>query len=81
MKWLASWRERARWRRGLRDVPLDQLREMVKRSAFHATPGKQQWAEQWLWRREHLYNNPIPFAGLAIGALAMIAAYLKLLWN
>jgi hypothetical protein len=53
---------------------------MVSRSAFHETPGKQRWAEQWLWRREQLYN-PITLAGLAIGALAMIAAYLKLFWS
>ena len=80
MKWLDRWRERARWRAELRDVRLDELRRMVQHSVFHQTPGKQQWAAGWLRRREHLYN-PITLAGLALGALGMIATYLKLFWN
>jgi hypothetical protein len=59
-------------------MPMDQLRGMVRQSAFYETPGKQRWAERWLWRREHLYNNPVALVGLVVAALAMIAAYLKL---
>jgi hypothetical protein len=36
---MTTWRDRRRWRKELRDVPLDPLRGMVKGSHFYATPG------------------------------------------
>jgi hypothetical protein len=59
---MTTWRDRRRWRKELRDVPLNQLRGMVGGSHFYQTPGKQRWAEWWLWRREH---------ALALGSLGV----------
>jgi hypothetical protein len=74
---MTTWRDRRRWRKELRDVPLDQLRGMVRGSHFYATQGKQRWAERWLWRRE----NALALAGTGIGLgsliVAAIALYLK----
>jgi hypothetical protein len=58
---MPTWSDRRRWSKELEDVSPDQFRAMVKGSHFHATPGKQRWAEQRLWRREN---------GLALSALA-----------
>ena len=75
--WWAAWSERRRWRRELRNVPPRQLRSMVDSSAFYQTPGKQRWAERWVWRREHR----LQLATLAIGVLGLIATYLILLFK
>jgi hypothetical protein len=48
---------------------------MVRRSAFHETPGKQRWAERWLWRREH----SIALFAAAVTAIGVIVAILSLL--
>jgi hypothetical protein len=50
---------------------------MVDSSAFYQTPGKQRWAERWVWRREHR----LQLATLAIGVLGLIATYLILLFK
>jgi hypothetical protein len=34
-------------------VPLYQFRAMVERSQFYGEPGKQRWAERYLWFQEH----------------------------
>jgi hypothetical protein len=74
---MTTWRDRRRWRRELRDVPLDQFRGMVKGSHFYATPGKQRWAERWLWRREHA--DKIIGGAIGLGSLivAAIGLYLR----
>jgi hypothetical protein len=45
-------REQRRWSRELRDVPLSQLRGMVKGDAFWQNPKKRRWAKRRLWWRE-----------------------------
>jgi hypothetical protein len=74
---MTTWRDRRRWRTELRDVPLDQLRGMVRGSHFYATPGKQRWAEWLLWQRE----NRVAIVGLviALGSLIVgaVGLYLK----
>jgi|SRR5689334_7716994 len=77
MKW-SDWREQARWRGELRNVPRSQLRSMVERSAFHQTPGKQQWAERWLWRRTNLYD-PLKIVPILAAILGMIVGLLGLI--
>jgi hypothetical protein len=76
---MTTWRDRCRWRKELRNVPLDQLRGMVRGSHFYAIPEKQRWAERWLWRREHA--DKITIIGLVIGLGSLIVAavglYLK----
>jgi len=71
---MTTWRDRRRWRKDLRDVPLDRFREMVRRSHFYATPGKQRWAERWLWRREHA----LALIGTIIAAIAAVIAAIGL---
>jgi hypothetical protein len=53
---------------------LDQLRGMVKGSHFYATPGKQRWAERWLWRREHAIEDWYKIIGVVIGLGTLIVA-------
>ena len=71
---MTTWRDRRRWRKELRDVPLDQLRGMVNGSHFYATPGKQRWAERWLWRREHAIEDWYKIIGVVIGLGTLIVA-------
>jgi hypothetical protein len=78
-RWRERRRDKRRWRRENKDVPLHQLRGTV----FYENPAKQRWVKWWLWRREHLWNNPIALAGLAVavggpvvGLVAVIAKWL-----
>jgi hypothetical protein len=66
---MSIWQERSerrRWRAELKEIPLHQLRANVQGGMFYQTPGKQRWARQWLWRREHIWGNPIALAGLGV---------------
>jgi hypothetical protein len=60
------WRERRQWNAELKDVPPHQLRGMVQGSVFYQNPAKQKWAEWKVWRREHLWNQPIGLTGLVV---------------
>lgn len=75
MKW---WRDRRRWHREHRDVPLHHFRAMVERSMFYGEPGKQRWAERRLFFQT--YHAKFIIAGLTIlGAIfvALLTAWLK----
>jgi hypothetical protein len=74
---MTTWRDHRRWRKELRDVPLDQLRGMVRGSHFYATSGKQRWAERWLWRREHADKIIMAVIGLGSLIVAAIALFLR----
>jgi hypothetical protein len=76
MSWLRKWRERRRWRKELRAVPLHQLRGMVQGSHFYQNPDKQRWAERWLWRRENLPDLALKLgSGLIVALGSAIAIY------
>ena len=66
------WRARRRWRRELKAVPPQQFRNMVHGVVFYQNPAKQRWASGVLWRKEHLWNNPIGLAGLVVTVVGLI---------
>jgi len=71
-RWLKWWRDRRRWHREHRDVPLHQFRAMVERSQFYGEPGKQRWAERRLWfleQRATFITTTLIILGTIIAAL------------
>jgi len=74
-----AWSERRRWRREMSGVPLHQLRGMVQGAHFSQNPAKQRWMSWWLWRREHLWGNPVGLAGLVVGIVALVVAVVGLI--
>ena len=70
--WLKWRRDRRRWNREHRDVPLHQFRAMVERSQFYGEPGKQRWAERRLFFQEH-------HAAFIIAALTILGAIFAVL--
>jgi hypothetical protein len=87
MQWWHARQERRRqwrqWRDQHKGVSTPQFRKMVEAgSTWYQTPGKQQWAEWELFRREHLTARIIKIAGLIIIPLiGVIIGLLVALWK
>jgi hypothetical protein len=88
MQWWHARQERRRqwrqWRDQNKDVSNPQFRKMAETgSTWYQTPGKQQWGEQELRRREgHLTDRNIKIAGLIIIPLiGVIIGLLVALWK
>jgi hypothetical protein len=84
MQWWHARQERRRqwrqWRDENKGVSNPQFRKMVEAgSTWYQTPGKQQWAEQELQRREHhLTDRNIKIAGLILTFIGVIIGLLAL---
>jgi ABC-type uncharacterized transport system involved in gliding motility auxiliary subunit len=83
MQWWHTRQQRRQWREENKGVSTPQFRKMVEAgSTWYQTPGKQQWGEQELRRREpHLTDRIIKIAGLIIIPLIGVIIALLALWK
>jgi len=51
-------------------VPLHQLR-----GTHYDDPEKRRWVKSWVWRREHLWNNP----GLIVASIGVLVSIVTLI--
>jgi hypothetical protein len=80
MQWWRTWQQWLQWSREHKGVATPTFRKMVDTgSTWYQTPGKQQWGEQELRRREpHLTDRIIKIAGLILTFIGVIIALLAL---
>jgi hypothetical protein len=84
MQWWHTWQQWRQWREENKGVSTPQFRKMVEAgSTWYQTPGKQQWAEWELRRRERppLTDRIIKIAGLIIIPLIGVIIALLALWK